>query len=63
MKITLNLTEYELAVLQYLISTADSPYAADPLKDIYEMGIQDEAFDPYASLRSLAVKIARLEDK
>ena len=54
----LNLTKDELTVLKYLIGDADSPYACDPLKDIYE--VDDEPEDPYAALKSMAKKLYKL---
>lgn len=55
MKIELDLTKDELQILMYLISSADSPHARDPLKDTYELG-KDEPEDPYGALRTMADK-------
>ena len=56
-KIELHLTKHEVAVLRYLIDSAASPYAADPLKDIYELGIKN--WEPYDALHTLADKLRR----
>ena len=56
MKIELDLTKDELTVLTYVVSRADSPYAADPLKDIYECE-EDEPEEPYEALGSMAKKL------
>ncbi len=67
-KITLELNEDELVVLQYLIDISASPYASDPLKDIYEADHKpfDAAMDggkgrnPYDALKSLAKKTSKI---
>ena len=58
-KICLDLTKDELVILRYRVDTADSPYAADPLKDTYELG-SDQPKDPYGALRSLAQKVRQI---
>jgi len=56
--ITLLLTDHELVVLRYLIGDAVSSNR-DPLKDIYEMGVEDEDFEPYEALKALDVKVSK----
>ena len=56
MRIELDLTKDELTVLLYVVDSADSPYAGDPLKDVYELR-EDEPDDPYGSLKSMAAKL------
>lgn len=56
----LALTKDELTVLQYVIDDASSPYAADPLKDIYELG-DDEPEEPYEALKTGAAKFLALD--
>jgi hypothetical protein len=56
MKIKLDLTKDELTILLYVVNGANSKYAADPLKDTYELG-DDEPKDPYKALRSMAKKL------
>lgn len=55
--ILLSLTKDERTVLNYIIDGANSPYAGDPLKDIYEVGKDDLPRDPYAALKSMADKV------
>lgn len=47
----------ELVVLKYLVIGAASPYAAEPLKDIYEADGYDEDADYYKALKSLAARL------
>jgi len=61
-KVTLDLTKDEWTILQYVIHGANSPYAADPLKDTYELG-DDEPKDPYGALETLAKKLGKAEPK
>jgi hypothetical protein len=56
MILTLDLNPGEVAVLEYIIGCADSPYACDPLKDIYEMG-ERVPQDPYLDLKTLHEKL------
>lgn len=62
MKVELDLTKDELTVLRYIVSRADSPYAADPLKDIYEC-MDDEPENPYKALGSMANKLYKAAAK
>ena len=55
-----DLTVDESTILRYLIDAAASPYASDPLKDVYELGDKEPA-NPYAALKSLAEKLATLD--
>jgi hypothetical protein len=55
---TLELTDNEIEVLRYLVGGAASPYASDPLKDVYEMGMKSD--DAYEALESLDLKISKL---
>lgn len=42
MKIELDLTDDELIALWYGVGELASPYAADPFKNIYELGMSDD---------------------
>ena len=57
-RIELELTREEALVLIYVIVDAASPYACDPLKDIYELEqTEGEIEDPYGALKSAAKKL------
>lgn len=55
MRIELDITKDELAVLLHLVNVAND-YSSDPLKDIYEIG-DDAPAEPYAALSSMAEKL------
>ena len=61
-KFVLELTKDEFEILGYVMSITNSPFACDPLKDVYEME-DDEPEDPYGALDTLAKKVYALQWK